>query len=76
MAHRSTQREAGIDRIVEFEIGALILGDQVREFEPIGPGDDIAVEGFLAPARKTARLLLLHITRFTRQTEATGTAPV
>ena len=65
LAHRSTQREAGIDRVVEFEIGALALGDQAGLLEKTGPGDEIAVEGFLAPARKASRTLLLHITRFT-----------
>ena len=62
--HRSTQHEAGMPRLVEFEIRALALGEIVTELARVAPGTELAVEGFLAPSRKGSKTLLLHITRF------------
>ena len=64
--HRSTQCEAEAPREVQFEIKALALGAIVTELERVAPGTELAVEGFLAPARKGSKTLLLHITRFDR----------
>jgi primosomal replication protein N len=44
----------------------LALGAIVTELERIGPGTELAVQGFLAPARKGSKTLLLHITGFDR----------
>jgi len=67
LAHQSVQSEAGADRQVAFEIGAVALGDLAAALDVIRPGADIAVAGFLAPSRKAARTLLLHITRIDRR---------
>ena len=64
LEHRSTQLEAGMAREVEFEIKALALGAVVAELEQIAPGTALKIHGFLAPARKGSRTLLLHITGF------------
>ncbi|MGE0802992.1 MAG: primosomal replication protein N [Lautropia sp.] len=63
LMHRSLQQEAGLDRQVEFEIGAVALGELTATLDTIDPGTALAVEGFLAPSRKGARQLLLHLTR-------------
>lgn len=62
--HRSTQLEANLPRLVEFEIRAVALGDIVTELSRIAPGTELAVDGFLAPSRKGSKTLLLHITGF------------
>jgi primosomal replication protein N len=62
--HRSTQLEAGLPRLVEFEVRALALGGIVTELERVAPGTGLDVEGFLAPSRKGSKTLLLHITGF------------
>jgi primosomal replication protein N len=62
--HRSTQQEAKLPRLVEFEIRALALGDIVTELARVAPGTELAVEGFLAPSRKGSKTLMLHITAF------------
>ena len=62
--HRSTQVEAEVERAVAFEIKALALGAVGTELERVAPGTELAVHGFLAPARKGSKTLLLHITRF------------
>jgi len=64
--HRSTQWEAEAPREVEFEMRALALGGIVAELEALEPGTEVAVRGFLAPTRKGARTLLLHITGIER----------
>ena len=64
--HRSTQLEAEVPREVEFEIKALALGEIVTELERVEPGAELEFRGFLAPARKGSRTLLLHITGFDR----------
>ena len=64
LEHRSTQQEAGMPRLVEFEIRALALGEIVTRIARVAPGTGLAVEGFLAPSRKGSKTLLLHITRF------------
>ena len=64
--HRSTQQEADLPRLVEFEIRALALGDIVTRLAGVAPGTELAVEGFLAPSRKGSKTLLLHITGFSR----------
>ena len=62
--HRSTQVEAEVEREVAFEIKALALGAVVAELERVAPGTALKIHGFLAPARKGSRTLLLHITGF------------
>jgi primosomal replication protein N len=64
--HRSTQLEAEMSREVAFEIKALALGSIVTDLERVAFGTELAVHGFLAPARKGSRTLLLHITGFER----------
>jgi primosomal replication protein N len=59
LSHRSMQQEAGLDRQVEFEIGAVALGELSARLDAIDPGTALAVEGFLAPVRKGAKQLLL-----------------
>lgn len=66
LAHRSIRLEAGVERSVEFEIGALALGETVAKLDAIDPGVEVSVDGFLAPSRKGSKTLLLHITRIDR----------
>ncbi len=63
LAHRSVQQEAGIGRQVEFEIGAVALGEMAQQLAQIQPGALVTVTGFLAPLRRSSRTLLVHLTR-------------
>jgi primosomal replication protein N len=54
--------EAGAPRTVEFEIAAYALGAVAKRAEAATLGQTVQVHGFLAPVRKGAKLLALHIT--------------
>ncbi len=62
LRHRSEQIEAGLPRIVEFEIAAVALGDLAAQMHRIKPGAAVELEGFLAPSRRGSGNLTLHIT--------------
>lgn len=62
LAHRSQPIEAGKPREIAFEMPAVVLGEMVARVAGIDLGTALRVEGFLAPARKGAKLLRLHVT--------------
>lgn len=64
LLHRSVQTEAGLPRDVEFEIAAVALGEVVASLDRVVAGSSLVASGFLAPGRKTARSLRLHIQTF------------
>jgi primosomal replication protein N len=64
LLHRSVQDEAGLPREVEFEIAAVALGDVVSSLDRLVAGTRLVASGFLAPGRKAARSLRLHIQAF------------
>lgn len=63
LAHRSLQTEAGIQRQIQLEIGALALAGMATQLAQIDPGAQLEVQGFLAPQRKSGKALRLHLTR-------------
>lgn len=63
LVHRSEQLEAGIGRQIGFEVGAVAMGDVAHAFAQIQPGSRLTVTGFLAPLRRSSRILRVHLTR-------------
>jgi primosomal replication protein N len=62
LQHTGQAQEAGAARQVEFEMTAYALGLAAKQAEGVKLGQVVNVQGFLAPNRKGARLLSLHIT--------------
>jgi len=61
LSHESEVVEAGLSRRVEFEISAIALGDVALLLADTPLGAFLSIEGFLAPVRKGATKLVLHI---------------
>ena len=55
--------ESGIDRRVNLRVQAVAIGDVAHRLVEIDPGTRLSVSGFLAQARKSTRIVCLHLTR-------------
>jgi primosomal replication protein N len=64
LLHSSTQSEAGIARVVEFEITALAAGKISEQFNHADLGGTYQFTGFLARRNRNSRTLVFHITGF------------
>jgi primosomal replication protein N len=63
LQHQGDQQEAGAPRQIEFELTAHALGQAAKQAERLQLGQQVQVQGFLAPTRKGARLVRLHVTQ-------------
>ena len=63
LTHESILPEAGIDRRVNLRVQAVAIGDVAHRLVEIDPGARLSVSGFLAQARKSTRIVCLHLTR-------------
>ncbi|MFC4277861.1 primosomal replication protein N [Achromobacter aloeverae] len=66
LGHQSEVIEAGHPRRVELTIAAVALGDLALLLADVGLGAQLQVQGFLAPVRKDAVKLKLHMQQATR----------
>jgi primosomal replication protein N len=64
LLHQSQQLEAGIARIVEFEIVALAAGEIAGRFDQAALGGSFRFTGFLARRNRNSRGLVFHIAEF------------
>jgi len=64
LSHESIQREAGAERTVQLEIDALAADDVALRISRVALGTGLKLTGFLAPRRRSARSLVLHVTGF------------
>lgn len=64
LGHLSEQREAGGVRKVEMELPAIFAGAAAESASRLALGCRLSVAGFLAPKRKSSKLLSLHVTEF------------
>ena len=69
LQHRSTQTEAEIERIVEFEIPATAIGKIAGMLEKLEPGQIQRFTGFMAGKSKKSKSLVFHITNMTSITD-------
>lgn len=64
--HESEVCEAGLSRRIELVVSAVALGDVALLLADTPLGAGLSVEGFLAPARKGSRKMILHIQQANR----------
>jgi primosomal replication protein N len=64
LAHQSSQREAGAERQVEFEMAAVAADAVALRMSRVPLGVTLRLDGFLAPRRRNVRSLVLHVTGF------------
>jgi primosomal replication protein N len=61
VAHTSQQVEAGVERAVDCEISAVILGVTAQLLTGAKLGDMLRLTGFLAAKSLKSRTLVLHV---------------
>ena len=64
LLHQSQQLEAGIVRMVEFEIAALAAGEISGRFSQAALGGVFQFDGFLARRNRNSKGLVFHIADF------------
>ena len=64
LRHSSQQLEAGIERLVEFEIAALAAGEISGRFNQAELGGIFQFTGFLARKNRNSKSLVFHIVDF------------
>ena len=64
LLHSSQQSEAGIQRLVEFEISALAAGEISGRFSQAELGGSFQFTGFLARKSRNSKSLVFHIVNF------------
>ncbi len=67
IAHASLQNEAGGQRTVQFEMQCVCLGPLAEQLAQLPLGSQHRFTGFMAPNRKGAKLLKLHVTALIQQ---------
>jgi len=72
LLHSSQQIEAGIQRLIEFEIAAIAAGEISGRFNQAELGGIFQFTGFLARKNRNSRSVVLHITDFEKYTLDTG----
>jgi len=61
LMHRSLQREANIERIVELEMNAQAAGNISRAFHDLPLDVEIELTGFLARRNRNSKSLVFHV---------------
>ncbi|RJG00261.1 primosomal replication protein N [Noviherbaspirillum sedimenti] len=61
LLHTSKQVEAGVERLVEFEIAALAAGEISGRFSQAELGTSYQFNGFLARKNRNSKSLVFHI---------------
>jgi len=64
LLHRSEQGEAGIPRLIEFEVAALAAGEISGRFNQAELGGSFQFSGFLARKSRNSKSLVFHIIDF------------
>ena len=63
LAHESEQAEAGSNRKVEAEIGAIAFETEARLIAGRPLGSEVKLHGFLSAKSKRSKKLVLHVTK-------------
>ena len=64
LQHASTQVEAGIERVIEFEIAAIAAGEISGRFSQTELGALFSFTGFLARKSRNSKTLVFHVSDF------------
>ncbi|TCS36066.1 restart primosome assembly protein PriB [Paucimonas lemoignei] len=65
LQHASKVVEAGVERLVEFEVAALAAGEISGRFNQLELGEIFQFHGFLARKNRNSKSLVFHITEIT-----------
>jgi primosomal replication protein N len=71
LLHNSQQTEAGVLRLIEFEIAAVAAGEISGRFNRAELGQSFQFTGFLARKSRSSRSLVFHIIDFVAKTNDT-----
>lgn len=69
LRHSSQQTEAEAERMVEFEISAIAIGEIAGRFGTTELGEVHHFTGFMARRNRNSRSLVFHITDFSSATD-------
>jgi primosomal replication protein N len=72
LLHSSQQIEAGVPRLVEFEIAAIAAGEISDRFSQAELGGTFQFTGFLARKSRNSKSLVFHLTDFETHILDTG----
>ena len=61
MQHRSTQVEAGAERLVDVEIAVVAVGEPARWLQSAPLGGQVSVTGFLTARGRNSKSPVLHV---------------
>jgi primosomal replication protein N len=64
LLHNSEQIEAGVKRLIEYEIAAVAAGEISGRFNQAELGETFRFTGFLARKNRNSKSLVFHITDF------------
>ncbi|MFM8466828.1 MAG: primosomal replication protein N [Oxalobacteraceae bacterium] len=64
LAHSSEQPEAGISRLVDFELAALAAGQVAGQLEQAELGARYRFHGFMARKSRKSKSIVFHLTDF------------
>jgi primosomal replication protein N len=64
LAYSGDLVEAGVERHLEFEFGAIAVGGVAEALGAVGLGTELDLDGFIAPASKRSQRLRIHITSY------------
>lgn len=64
LRHSSEQTEAGVRRLVEFEIAVIAAGEISGRFNQAELGETFQFTGFLARKNRNSKSLVFHVTDF------------
>ncbi len=64
LLHSSQQLEAGVERLIEFEIAAIAAGEISGRFNQAELGKTFRFTGFLARKNRNSKSLVFHIADF------------
>lgn len=68
--HRSSQEEAGHERLIELILPVIAIGDIAKQMEALPLGARIEVQGFLAHRSLKNKSVVLHATHCTQKLES------
>jgi primosomal replication protein N len=64
LLHSSKQMEAGLERLIEFEVIAIAAGEISGQFNQAKLGTEYDFTGFMARKNRNSKSLIFHITDF------------
>lgn len=74
LQHQSVVEQAQVQRQLNFDIPAIAIGDVAYALSAVAVGDTLAIDGFIAPLRKSSSRLVLHIQTFQNHNAPTSPA--